>query len=104
MALKLSELINSSYKDKVIKLAKKLRENDESSIMKLASQWSTIPGCTVNDSFYEVSQKREFNKDDIKKALSDLGIELHLVPRKKWYQFWKNSDDTQLLNAIKLIP
>lgn len=102
MSLKLSELIENGYKAQAMKLSRQLKDNHKKWQFEQTREWSAI-GARVNYSFYEVTDKNSYNKNEIRKALEDLGVRLDCAEGKKWYQFWLKDGDVRLINAIKRI-
>ena len=95
-----SEQTSVVYEKQIKRFIEQVHKNHKINQFKLAQQWMSIPGATVNYSFFENHAEPTFNKEEITKAFKDLGIDYNEIPGKKWWQFWINNDDVKFVNAI----
>ena len=98
--LKTSDFVKMGYEKQIKRFVEQVYKNHKINQFKLAQQWMSIPGATVNYSFFENHAEPAFDKEEITKAFKDLGIDYNKIPGKKWWQFWISNDDVKLINAI----
>jgi hypothetical protein len=69
---------------------------------KLASEWASIEGMTVNSSFYEV--QLSYSYEQLVAGLERLGIDYNAIPKqKKWWQSKVTDRTLRLIEGIKQI-